>query len=429
MGQAVVGAVEYVTTEDGISIACQGIGVGRPILNIPAVGSSLRLFSELPHLLARGIEEVATVVRFDFRGVGMSDRSDTSFSLSGCVADAAAVAESLGPPVPVFAEEAGGPIALQLAFERPDLVSHLILSNTSPQGSAVLQTPTFRVSRAVIREDWDLWKLMIGRTFLNLEGDAIDAWCETMEEEVGEEAMRNRLDAIGSYDALAVLGDIAVPALIMENRPLEYLGEFSAASRVLSQRLRDSRLVRVPTTPELVEAVSEFLSGPAGESLSGAFRTVMFTDLVGSTALTQRLGDDGAQEVVETHDAAVRSSLTEHNGVEVKHTGDGIMAAFASATDAARAAQQVAIALTVNGVGVRIGLNAGEPIERDGDLFGTAVQLAARVGDAAETGQVLATQVVRDLTAGKGLNWSPAPAVAAKGFDDPISVFSLDHLD
>jgi len=68
----------------------------------------------------------------------------------------------------------------------------------------------------------------------------------------------------------------------------------------------------------------------------------------------------------------------------------------------------------------------GEPIERDGDLFGTAVQTAARVGDAADDGQILATQVVRDLTAGKGLHWSEAPSVNAKGIDDPIPVFSLN---
>ena len=151
----------------------------------------------------------------------------------------------------------------------------------------------------------------------------------------------------------------------------------------------------------------------------------MFTDLVASTALTQRVGDDAAQEVVEAHDAAVRQALAANRGVEIKHTGDGIMAAFDSATDAAHAAGQISSALTNQEVGVRVGLNAGEPIERDGDLFGTAVQLTARVCDSASQGQVLATQVVRDLTAGKGLNWSAAPAIEAKGFDEPIPVFSL----
>jgi adenylate cyclase len=152
----------------------------------------------------------------------------------------------------------------------------------------------------------------------------------------------------------------------------------------------------------------------------------MFTDVVSSTALTQRVGDHAAQQVVEAHDAAVRDALEDNNGVEVKHTGDGIMAAFDSATDAARAAQLLASRLGDEGVGVRVGLNAGEPIERDGDLFGTAVQLAARVSDAAGDGQVLATQVVRDLTAGKGLVWSPQRDIEAKGFDEPITVYGLD---
>ena len=103
----------------------------------------------------------------------------------------------------------------------------------------------------------------------------------------------------------------------------------------------------------------------------------MFTDLESSTALTQRVGDEAAQDVLHGHNDAVRKSLEDHGGREVKHTGDGIMAAFPSAVRAVEAALQIQRDLAGGEVRVRIGLNAGEPIAEDDDFFGTAVQLAA----------------------------------------------------
>jgi class 3 adenylate cyclase len=154
--------------------------------------------------------------------------------------------------------------------------------------------------------------------------------------------------------------------------------------RQLAKAIPNSALVRSESGADTDRQVQEFIGTPEPARVHGAFRTIMFTDLVASTALTQRLGDDSAQQIVERHDSAVHAALAEHHGVEVKHTGDGIMAAFDSATDAARAAQVLVRQLGEAGVGVRVGLNAGEPIERDGDLFGTAVQTAARVGDACQ---------------------------------------------
>lgn len=152
----------------------------------------------------------------------------------------------------------------------------------------------------------------------------------------------------------------------------------------------------------------------------------MFTDLVSSTALTEQQGDEAAQRILEIHDEVVRRALESNGGVEVKHTGDGIMAAFESAVDAARCAGIVLDRLRRESVAVRVGLNAGEPVSRDGDLYGISVNLAARVCDAAEAGQALATAVVRDLTAGKGIRWGSGHTISPRGFDHPVSVFILE---
>ena len=161
--------------------------------------------------------------------------------------------------------------------------------------------------------------------------------------------------------------------------------------------------------------------------LSSAFQSILFTDLEASTAVTQRLGDDGAQELLREHNGTVRSALGDHSGREVKHTGDGIMASFPSAVSAVTAALQIQRDLENAELRVRVGVNAGEPIAEDDDLFGTAVQMAARITDRADPGQVLVSRVVADLCAGKSFLFASVGAATMKGFDDPIELFEVSY--
>lgn len=151
--------------------------------------------------------------------------------------------------------------------------------------------------------------------------------------------------------------------------------------------------------------------------------TLLFTDLESSTALTQRLGDGKAQDLLHGHNDAVRGALTTHGGDEVKHTGDGIVAAFGSAVEAALQIQRDLVGAEVR---VRVGLNAGEPIAEEDDYFGTAVQLAARVCDRAEPGQVLVSEVVRQLCAGKLLTFTDQGEATLKGFPEPARLFVVE---
>ena len=160
--------------------------------------------------------------------------------------------------------------------------------------------------------------------------------------------------------------------------------------------------------------------------------TILFTDMEASTALTQRLGDAKAQEVRRAHNAIVRTALETNNGQEVKHTGDGIMASFptaSSALDCAIAIQRgVATHVEENPnvpLAVYIGLNTGEPIAEEGDLFGTSIDLAARICDHAESGQILASDVVRQLAAGKGFRFSDIGEVVPKGFEEPVRLYEI----
>src|SRR5271170_932539 len=175
---------------------------------------------------------------------------------------------------------------------------------------------------------------------------------------------------------------------------------------------------------------------PPGEPyVESAFRAILFTDMVDSTRLTQQLGDREAMQLLRQHDSIVRSVLAQFGGSEVKHTGDGIMAAFASASQAVGAAMQVQRALGEQGEDeqspfhVRIGVAAGEPVTERDDLFGAAVQLAARLCACAQPDCIVVSSGVHDLCRGKGMRFSDAGHVAVKGFDEPIGHFEVDWRD
>jgi class 3 adenylate cyclase len=166
---------------------------------------------------------------------------------------------------------------------------------------------------------------------------------------------------------------------------------------------------------------------PGTQQRDTAVRSVMFTDIVGSTELAQRLGDDIAFELVNTHDAIVRAAVAEHAGTVVKHTGDGIMAVFTSPVQAVKAACRIQTAVTAlipeegrPDFKVRIGAAAGEPIERDNDFFGSTVNLAARLCAHAEPGTVLVTNGIAELCLGKGMQFAEVKRASLKGFDEEI---------
>jgi class 3 adenylate cyclase len=160
--------------------------------------------------------------------------------------------------------------------------------------------------------------------------------------------------------------------------------------------------------------------------------TILFTDMVGSTDLTQSRGDAAAQDLIRRHNGIVRGALADWSGKEIKHTGDGIMASFASSTNAVEAAVAIQKAIAVHNrkredlqLHLRIGINAGEPIEEEDDLFGSTVQLAARVCAQSGTNQIYCTNVVRELTAAKAQVFASRGDHQLKGFKDPVQLFEV----
>ena len=184
---------------------------------------------------------------------------------------------------------------------------------------------------------------------------------------------------------------------------------------------------------EVNSAGAVLLPGGAADARDPGIRTVLFTDIVESTSLTQTLGDDVAMELLQIHDSVVRDALKALHGREVKHTGDGIMASFVSAAAAVRCAAQIQRELAQRAgeqsnhpVRVRIGGAAGEPVEHGNDIFGSTVQLAARLCSHAEPEQIVVSSVVADLCIGKGLMFRALGEVSLKGFDQPVHAHSVE---
>ena len=163
------------------------------------------------------------------------------------------------------------------------------------------------------------------------------------------------------------------------------------------------------------------------------FRTLLFTDLEGSTAFTNELGDARAMELMRAHNGIVRKELKSHAGREVKHTGDGFMACFTSVGQAVECA--IAILQSFDSYNskspdkrlhVRIGLSAGEPVAEGEDLFGVTVQLAARLCASAQPEQIMAASVVQELCLGKKVSFKSHGTRELKGFDHAVSVCEIE---
>jgi class 3 adenylate cyclase len=174
------------------------------------------------------------------------------------------------------------------------------------------------------------------------------------------------------------------------------------------------------------------IDDPPGTIDEPATRTIVFTDIVGSTAHLEKVGDDAAMETLREHNRIVRRVLEDHRGRVVKNTGDGFMLVFDSPSDAIRFTIQLQQALAAfsaespqRAIRIRIGINAGEPVSEDGDLYGLAVNVAARLCDMAGSGEVLASAAVVGLAMGKGFSFIDAGAMELKGLSAPILTYRL----
>jgi class 3 adenylate cyclase len=427
-------SIQYASTSDGVNIAYTQFGEGPLLVETP-----MMLFNVPPALLAEErtfyerLAEGRTFVSYDSRGVGQSDPAPSALSAETALRDLEAVIDAVGTAtVSILGSGHGVPVAIAYAARWPERTADLVLLNGYLRGSDVTEQSSVVAARGMMDSDYRMW----------LEG--VMHWAgapgqSSASHIAGNAARAIPPDMMTEFQASFAEVDESEEAATVQARTLVVARRENriipaSLSRGIAAAIPGARLAHLEGAEqlaawgdidELASTVLDFLAEGATTDevqLSG-FQTILFTDLESSTALTQRVGDEAAQEVIRGHNVAVRAALEEHGGREVKHTGDGIMASFPSAVSAVQAALAIQRELAGGEVRVRVGLNAGEPIAEDDDLFGTAVQLAARIVDRAEPGQVLVSNVVRELCAGKTFEFTSIGETTLKGFDEPVALY------
>jgi class 3 adenylate cyclase/pimeloyl-ACP methyl ester carboxylesterase len=389
------------------------------------------------------------LVFMDLHGTGLSDRRIGDFSLESFVRDVRAVVRALGGDrVALMGSQVGGMTAIDYAARHPDEVDRLILHTTFARVSDVFPPGALKSLAALARTNWDLAIRTLADLGARREGeDEGLAEAERIRRSVDPEFVAGLLENDGEYvlDKTELLGRISAPTLVLHpvDDPIYPL----ALGQRLASGIPNARLLPLQQAAysyaampdDVITTVNAFLNeglaavstAPAGKAAQGPFRAVLVSDLAGSTEMMSRLGDEAGRQVLREHERITREVLKAHRGAEIKTMGDGFMASFASVTQAVECAIALQRAFAERNesaaepLNVRVGLNAGEPIEEEGDLFGASVIVASRIAAEAEGGEVLASLAVRELCAGKGFLFADRGDHALRGFEDPLRVFEV----
>jgi class 3 adenylate cyclase len=408
-----------------ISLAYQSFGDGPPdLVYLQGYLSNVELNWEQP-AFARFLRELARmthVVVTDRRGLGCSERftpADTP-PIENLLGDISAVSDAAGCERPVlFATGDCGPLACLFAATYPDRLSALVLYGTAATWKETADTPwgqsaeqheaeARRIAAALGDGSWTR-----DHAPSVVTGEGGLAWAKRYERlsltpgSVYWEAMR-----FAETDVRGVLSSIHLPALVLHRaRDPE---EPVAAGRHLTSHIPRATFVELDGEDHfpwagdqgsVLRALEAFLATTKAEvaELDRVLATVLFTDIVDSTATAAELGDAAWSELLKRHNALVRAVLAEYRGREVNTTGDGFVASFDGPLRGIRCAQEVIRGLSSLGIDIRAGLHTGE-VEHVGDqLAGIAVHAAARVAGLAQPSEVLVSQTVKDLVVGSGL--------------------------
>jgi class 3 adenylate cyclase len=437
--------MQYATASDGVRVAFGTAGDGPWIIRAPSLP-----FSHCQLEWSQGstfFDRLAanwSIAQYDPRGTGLSDRDPEDLSMDGRIRDLEAVVEKLGlDHFVLHAIGWSGPMALTYVTRNPGRVTHLIMDDSQARVRDFMNIPQIRALDQLTGE-WDAFLEFLTFTLYGLGREQAGPIVEYLKQCVTQEGANRIFATVRSDDATDLLAQVNVPTLILQHSSMSSRNVDNA--RFLATSIPDARLVILEggvrdDTDRIITAIADLVgtearSGPGEHPHThhapSGVRTILFTDLVSHTEMMQRLGDDAGRDVLREHERITRETLRAHGGEEVKSMGDGFMASFPSVSGAVDCAIQLQRAFASRpgeSIRVRIGLNAGEPIEEGGDLFGATVILASRIAAQADDGEILASDVVRALCAGKGFLFADRGETVLRGFEDPVRLYEVRWRD
>jgi pimeloyl-ACP methyl ester carboxylesterase len=430
-----------------LSIAYQVAGDGPfDVVFVPGFVSHVEMGWEHPPYapIYRRLSSFARLIIFDKRGTGLSDRTVDVPTLEERMDDVRAVMDAAGSErAAIVGISEGGPMALLFAATYPERVSALALWETFAR---VLEAPDYPqgTPRALfddtVRMAESYWG--VGRVvrfmFLQDVPDDEETRLQLARQErnAATPAMAAAaLQFIVPLDVRHVLSSISAPTLVVHRSGDPVIP--APHGRYLAEHIPGARYVEFPGDfhvsgigrDEIVlDAIEEFLTGVRPEPatpVDRVLKTVLFTDIVDSTARAAAEGDRRWHELLDAHDSTIRRELGRFRGEEVNTTGDGFLAAFDGPGRAINCAQAIAGAARDVGVEVRSGLHTGECELRGDDLAGIAVHIGARVASLAGPGEVFVTSTVRDLVAGSGIEFTDRGRHELKGVPGEWQVLAV----
>ena len=445
---AAVPQIRYAKTEDGY-IAYQIFGRGpQDLMLIGNWASNIEVMWEHP-AMARYLNRLgrfARVICFDKRGAGLSDPVAMGAlpTLEHWMDDARIVLDAVGAKqASLIGDAEGGPMAMLFAATYPQRTQSLVLVNTFArmlrERDYLIGMPKEAAERLL-----EIWEASWGTgVALELSAPSV-AGDSQMQRWVGRYMRLSAPPAASTrmyrwvlqLDVRSVLSSIQAPTLILhraENRHYRV-----PMGRYLAEHIPGSKYVELPgadwyppfvNSEPVLDEIEEFLTGaPPAPALDRILATVLFTDIVNSTDLAARLGDQRWLELRAAHDRLVRTELNRYRGNEVTTTGDGFLATFDGPARAVKCASEIASAVRSLGMKVRAGLHSGEVEIQNRQIAGIAVHIAARVMALASDGQVLVSGTVKDLVVGSTIRFADRGSHQLRGVPGDWRLFEVIGL-
>jgi class 3 adenylate cyclase len=443
--------VRYARTDDGVNLAYCTLGSGPPLLVSPQ-GMICHMVAQLrvPQI-SRWIELLAgryTVILYDYRGWGSSQRDVSGVSLETMLLDIKSVVNAVGcDRFAIFGSMINGAIACAYAAQSPERVSHLILWSAGWGGPRPERSRSAASLDDIATTDWNLYaRLRMQAQWGWSEPEQARAYARIFRESTNAETYLATIAAWKQIEIQNLLANLRVPTLVVRSDSRAVPNPES--SQRLASGIPGARMVTIRSqdyvpwlseqaTIEAIGIIAEFLEGVRPEearpqgALGGSdagTAIILFADIVDSTALTERMGDAAFRERARALDDALRAAITGAGGTAIdgKLLGDGVLATFPAASQAIDAALRCAAAGNDGGLPLHLGIHAGDVIREANNVYGGAVNIASRISGLSAAGEVLVSRTVADLArTSAGVTFEDRGEHALKGVADPQRVYAV----
>jgi class 3 adenylate cyclase/pimeloyl-ACP methyl ester carboxylesterase len=417
-------------------------GQGPPLVYMPSFTGFGHIQMDAVFPFARQLlgylPERMTVVRYDPRGQGLSDRHPADFSLEAHAGDVLTILDRLGlERAALLARAYGGPVGITLAHRYPERVSHLILWRTAPRLADVMDgPPRMQAVWSLLDQNWELFTEVYARELGGWpDPDPVGPrWAAQIRASTNAATIRGSRAVLRSWDATPLLSGIRAPTLI-GHAPGPLTANDDRFARIMAAGIPGAELRIFDGMGEpLARAVYEFVSGeeaepePEAPQLPEGTAIILFTDIVDSTALTEQLGDAVFRARASSLDGAMRAGIRECGGtpVEGKVLGDGVMAVFGAARQAIEAAFRCRAAADGTGLALHLGIHAGDVTREGANVYGGAVNVASRICDLSANDEILVSGTVRDLArTSSAAAFEDRGEHQLKGIADAVRVYAV----